>query len=384
MVVFYHWQFFVGEKVARIPFVQSEQPFYGLLWPAYGYGGMAVDFFFSLSGFIFYWLNAARIARGGMSPGKFFVLRCSRLYPLHFATLWLVLILQSVIWMRFGQYAICNVNDFPHFVLHLFFASNWFEKSSWSFNTPVWSVSVECVLYAVFFVVCARNWRRWWHLLALALAGYVLETSPIGLIGRGMFSFFLGASAYYLLTYLQSRRIALRPWAAALTLVAVWAVVIPASKHFPLYHLYRETLGNHLLVAGRDVIGFVLLAISGHLFEIVAFPATLFCMASIESAHPGCCRRVAFMGDLSYSIYLLHLPLMMLFVAGAWETGLQGARCYSPALLLLYLAILLPLAWASYRYWERPAQEWMRALLTGKKPAARGKPETTSAPPTAP
>jgi peptidoglycan/LPS O-acetylase OafA/YrhL len=56
---------------------------------------------------------------------------------------------------------------------------------------------------------------------------------------------------------------------------------------------------------------------------------------------------LAFFGRISYSFYLYHLPVLILF-----NLYLPGAP---PLLALpLYLAVMLPLAWASWRYVELP------------------------------
>ena len=97
--------------------------------PLYTKGWLAVDLFFSLSGFIFYWLYARRVAEIEISATKFMQLRFSRLYPLHLATLLIVVFLQMVSMNSRGSYFVYSNNDIYHFVLNLLFASSWgFER----------------------------------------------------------------------------------------------------------------------------------------------------------------------------------------------------------------------------------------------------------------
>jgi len=70
------------------------QPFYWLLWPLYDYRRYGVQVFWAISGYIFFWKYKDQIARGSIEAGEFFVLRLSRLYPLHFVTLITVAALQ--------------------------------------------------------------------------------------------------------------------------------------------------------------------------------------------------------------------------------------------------------------------------------------------------
>ena len=50
------------------------------------------------------------------------------------------------------NFQIYKINDLYHFLLHLFFISGWGFQEGSSFNNPVWSVSVELVIYVFFFI----------------------------------------------------------------------------------------------------------------------------------------------------------------------------------------------------------------------------------------
>ena len=108
--------------------------------------------FWGVSGFIFFWKYGCPIANKIVSGSRFFVLRFSRLYPLHLATLLLVALLQAIYFHYNHYYFVNPTNDSAHFVLQLFLASNWGSERVYSFNGPVWSISVEVLAYAFFFV----------------------------------------------------------------------------------------------------------------------------------------------------------------------------------------------------------------------------------------
>src|SRR5262249_47299325 len=119
----------------------------------YEQGGKAVSLFFVISGFVFYWLYSRAVASTRIGAQEFALLRFSRLYPLHLATLLIVAALQPLYLSATGSYFIYAYNDAKHFVLNLFFASFWGLQSDQSFNGPSWSISIEILLYAVFFLV---------------------------------------------------------------------------------------------------------------------------------------------------------------------------------------------------------------------------------------
>jgi peptidoglycan/LPS O-acetylase OafA/YrhL len=172
-VIFWHWQDFFFHGTQPDPqFSAPRQPFYSLFRPFYTDGWRAVDLFFCLSGFVFHWLYAQKISDRAVSAREFSVLRFSRLYPLHLVTLLFVAGAQ-VIWLqRSGSFFVYKDNDLYHFGLQLMMASNWGLERGPSFNVPIWSVSVEVFLYALFFCACLLTRQRWLQLAAFAGAAF--------------------------------------------------------------------------------------------------------------------------------------------------------------------------------------------------------------------
>lgn len=70
-VVLWHWQhFFFNGSVPGV-FQREAQPFYSVLFLFYEKGWFAVDFFFALSGFVFFWLYADPIRQRSVSTRRF-------------------------------------------------------------------------------------------------------------------------------------------------------------------------------------------------------------------------------------------------------------------------------------------------------------------------
>ena len=141
-VVLWHWQHF-AYKGNSLPqeFIKENQPLYGLLRLFYEKGGMGVQYFFLLSGFVFFWLYSSSIKNKGTHAYEFGIHRFSRLYPLHFLTLIAVAVLQFFYISRENTSFVYPFNDTFHFLLNIGFASHWGFQSGWSFNAPVWSVT---------------------------------------------------------------------------------------------------------------------------------------------------------------------------------------------------------------------------------------------------
>ena len=106
-VVAWHWQhFFAISGSWQAGWTRSMQPLYWLLKPLYIQGWAAVDLFFVLSGFVFFWLYGESIRDGRVRMGAFALMRFSRLYPLQILTLIVVAVLQSLYFARIGSFFI--------------------------------------------------------------------------------------------------------------------------------------------------------------------------------------------------------------------------------------------------------------------------------------
>lgn len=346
-VVFWHWQHFSRTRyVLSATFQREEQPLYGVFSLFYEHGALAVDLFFSLSGFIFFWLYARPIGERRISARDFFVLRFSRLYPLHLCTLLLVLLGQSVYWAAHDYFFVYRYNDLWHFILNVFFISSIGLESGWSFNGPAWSVSVEVFLYAVFFVVCRVTGSRSLYFIALSvglsLAGYfAVKYEPLS---RGLGSFFLGGATYYLFHLISQHK-----HRRALTVIAVVVTACMWAAALFLWSSNSPLRGMHL--EGR---------ITGLFATAVVFPVTILALALLESAHSDLAKRISFLGDISYSSYLLHFPLQLAFVLVLPYLGVTMESLNSTAGLLVFMFLLIALSLLSHHYFEMPAQRYLR------------------------
>lgn len=93
-VLLWHYQHFSFIADKANDFERQLQPFYNQFRIFYDYGYLGVQVFWSISGFIFFYKYSDSVANKKIAARRFIVLRFSRLYPLHIATLALVAILQ--------------------------------------------------------------------------------------------------------------------------------------------------------------------------------------------------------------------------------------------------------------------------------------------------
>jgi peptidoglycan/LPS O-acetylase OafA/YrhL len=346
-VVLSHWNHFYRHGSVLDPaFNPRMQPLYEPLKLFYQHGWLAVDLFFALSGFIFYWLYGQVIAERRVGAGEFALRRFSRLYPLHLATLLLVAVGQVAMVSLDGNSFVYTHNDGYHALLNLLLVNDWGFAQGYSFNGPVWSVSTEMALYLVFFVACRYIGAGIWVPLVGALVGLVMRDVLHTHIARGICSFFFGALAYFAYRHLsQSKRDLTLPLAAAAALL--WILTIAG--------VYAPLDGR---AAGR-------LARLGSITTVaMLFPLTILALALLETRFRGMARRVAFLGDISYSSYLLHFPLQLAVALGVIAWHIDRSVYASPLFMLGFFAVLITLSRLSHRWLEMPAQRAIRQLAS--------------------
>lgn len=350
-VVLWHWQhFFCVTHGTPIPDRQPEwEPFFALLKAFYFYGWMAVDLFFALSGFVFAWLYAEAVATRRIGAGRFALLRFSRLYPLHLLTLLLVVVLQWNFQRAAGAPFVYASNPPGKFVESLFFMQNWFHNAQ-SFNGPSWSVSVEVLVYIVFFALCRARLFHWTTCLAMVAAGAVLYCFHLwGDVGRGIMGFFTGAVAFRITRAITQRPDAVRISRAIIgAALLAWAITI-GQLYWPALAV---SIGKLPVFQRPDV---PLL-----LFVLLVGAPTLMALALHEQVLGRKYERLSFLGDISYSVYLLHFPLQLSIANIAVRRGWLPADFMSPFVMIAFFAGLISLAWLSYHYFERPMQAAIR------------------------
>ena len=344
-VILWHWQhfFYSAPGTLSAEFQRESQPLYEVLYPFYNHGGRyAVSFFFILSGFIFFWLYGDKIKLRIFSLKSFCLARFSRLYPLHFLSLLIVLALQSLYKEEYQDYFVYPFNDSFHFGLNLIFGSHWGFEKGLSFNAPIWSVSVEIGLYAVFFLVVATKRSSWIYLVAFIVILFLSRRFGLSIRWQGpLATFFLGGLTFY-------------------------------GLQFYLNNDWRSRFTDLLLIT-FPIAGWVLLAVSNSIIVValtrysllipIVFPSTIFGLVLFELVVNVPFSKVKWIGDCTYSSYLLHFPLQLLFALAVPHYFPEVEEAfYSTWMLLLFILLLIPLSLISFNFFEVPLQNYTRQV----------------------
>ncbi len=322
---------------------------------------LMVDFFFILSGFIMAYVYGDWFIKkcSGSDFRKFFVARFARLYPLHLFTLGWCILLKVVLHLS-GIMPGLSVKMQGMFVpeaipVHLLLLNAFVPGAFLTFNIPSWSVSAEWYTYLLFpmlaWVAARQAWMRkllivgllyvaYWGIIQFAGHNNDLNVTNYGGISRCVVGFIIG-----MITFAGFNR--LRQW--------------PGLRHSGWFAFTGGSvlLGMHLGVSD--------------LFMVAAFPVLIFLAARNTGYVSRLLDRRLFqaIGKRSYSIYMIHVPLMSTFLV-VWlmcrteeSIGVDNASALalSPAMAwgacMAYAVLVLALSALTFRFVEAPMRRWV-------------------------
>ena len=367
LVVVFHYKHFMTADA--INFDYDHLPFHTVLMPIYVYGLMFVEMFFSISGYVFFWLYSEAVSEKRLGAQRFFIARFARLYPLFFVTFIAVALMQVLFSALYGQTYIYQHNTPVQFVLNLFMVHQWLPHPEQTFNGPSWSLSVEVFLYILFFTLASKRLNHPLILggLAAVAVGFNLTHSieNVSGIARGVASFFLGGLAFQAVNALrQPRR---EVWQKRVTLALKWGL---PCLWLLSYVRAQSALWDSLQAASPNNPLWTIFGAAGFVYVVV--PLTLIFLGlrqgqwELKILTPERLHRFAWIGDISYSLYLLHFPLQIgvMILMAHFPFATRIAVFSSPLTLIAFLAAGVGLARLSFTYFEMPMREWIKTWLS--------------------
>jgi peptidoglycan/LPS O-acetylase OafA/YrhL len=317
-------------------------------------GYLMVDLFFILSGFIITHVYRRKFQAGLSSKNfrEFIVARFARVYPLHFFTLMILVLLVSM----GGGWNI--VQDPKAIATNLLLIHSFGIHKIFTWNVPSWSISAEWWAYMLF--------------PAMVIFMYRKKRLAIGLLG-----------VFVVLAYL-----AIMFW---IPRVNIFDPSAPPRQNLDvtfdygflrglagfisgmlLYRFYEEGLLRKLFQKDISAIVIILLTIlSMHFgwndgFTVILFVAVVFAFAlNDEKLHALCNMRLPqYLGKISYSIYLMQLFAVLPVFMGLKLPGLiykdQSATAgfwVGAGYCLIYMFIVIGLASLTYYTIEKPCRK---------------------------
>lgn len=346
----------------------NTNPFWDQLVLVYKFGWVGVEFFFVLSGFIFFWKYGEMISNKAITLSNFAILRLTRLYPLHVATLILTAFLQYLVFAKSNTTFIYPNNDVYHFLLHLSFLNYGWIEVGHSFNAPAWSIALEMSMYFVFYAVCFGRKNRAFAALGLMvlflqvnirgpIPNIPLLNEPVTRVG---YCFFMGGLLHFLYTKVRDAGKIMEYFGAAGLLGTV--LILAAIQAF-----INGNTGVGLILGPRIVQDITL-----GVFPMIITAALFFRPFSRFLG----LKPLTTLGDISYSIYLIHFPVQ---IAIYYYTLVSGAVDFKQkSVFWTYIALVIGLGYLSHYYFEKPTMKWLRARLLRRETLAEATPAPAS------
>jgi peptidoglycan/LPS O-acetylase OafA/YrhL len=370
IMVFFHHVMFWSHGSAKISWDGWHRDITQCLdwWPflpiTVGYFGVAV--FFVVSGFCIHLSYAKSVHQAGtatptgmpsqQAPIKaFFIKRFWRIYPPYLLTVLMFLAGDVLIGQIDG-----SSEALWQGITHVLLIHNFFETTHYGINPSFWSISIEAQLYliypALFFIALRCGWGK-----ALGIA-FVSEVTLriLGIMGAypsGDGSRLLSFGPFYFWFSW-----AIGAWLAE-RYMAGHDFGILSSKWFTFISILFVILTWFIRPCERFQFTAVATATASILAHAITPKNRIGGRSLIRRQSLGI-RILAFFGTISYSLYLIHQPIIS--VANKLLLKIAGKLEATSAFLILGLS-LVPIgicAWLFYRFVEVPSMRQAKKFLS--------------------
>ena len=323
-----------------------------------------VDFFFILSGFVIAHSSTQRLTSGWRNAAPFLTNRLARLWPLHLFVLLLFLVHQIILLGANFYGIVMEPQAFSEGFSTKYLPANILLIQAWdilpesSWNKPAWSISTELFAYIVFALTCVIARHQVWIIMTIyasACTSFIIvhpeimgATYSFALV-RCMAGFGTGVLAYQVYKCLRRIELPLPNLLELLTVIAIVVTVVVTPQKF----------------------GWLVLPV-------------FFCAILIFSLEQGNISRLllhrsfVFLGERSYSIYLMHafIALAVFSIAGVFKfigtlpngkTGIILPSLLSDLLIITFLLITVAASHFSFVLIERPGQRFGKSIIKWTK-----------------
>ncbi|WP_297512711.1 acyltransferase [uncultured Caulobacter sp.] len=301
---------------------------------------LIVDLFFLISGYVMAAVYTGRLTTLARY-GDFLRKRVARLGPLHWATLLVFVVIAALGWAGVINERDPSRYDVSCIPQNLLFVHAWGTCKAQTWNFVSWAISAEMGLYIALPVLFWIAGKGPWATAAVAVGSLALLlwasragetfsqwTYDFG-VARAVPGFVLGLWAFQVRDQLAK---------LPLGRLVMWAL-LAAFVVAGVFHASRTSLLLVIYAVGLAAVA-----------------------ADARGVQGGVSRALAPWAQLSFSLYLLHpiaLKIALNWVGfGAWRLNGDAMRLWC----LLWLILLIPIAYGSLVAFERPARDALAKL----------------------
>lgn len=311
-----------------------------------GHGYAAVALFYVLSGFI---LTYTRVRSDGSigDARRFWFARFARIWPVY---------LLALAWSAYQRISLQGLDNISSLIASTALLQAWWPPLVFSWNTPGWSISVEAFFYIAlpFLAFPLARLQRQWHLIAAILA-----LSAWG-VASTLFCWHNGLDTRVVSFDNWSNFAAFNP----LLRLPEFVIGMATGRIFALQQQApKKWLADAAVLAGLGATMLMVALPLPTIFKHGPLLAPFFALAIWGLANRGLLARLlgirplVWLGDASYSLYILQVPVL------DWWFQVQGEVSGVPHALSLqmrYVGILIALSLIAHRVVEMPVQRILR------------------------
>ena len=286
------------------------------------YGYLGVDIFFVISGFVIPW-SLHRTRYGFRDYPRFLLKRNVRLYPPYLASIAISILATNFIIVPLFKIPHMTVTG-RDLLLHFTYLNDIF-KVKWV-NVVYWTLAIEF---------------QWYLLVGLVM--------PL-LASRNRWARFLTPTAM-VLSY----------WAIPHDRLVFYYLPIFLIGVF-VFQYRAEIIGRYEMFGFVAVMVMAMARNTGYLAPLVGVPTGM--LIAFSTFHS---QRMDRLGDVSYSLYLIHLPIGVSLI-GMMSHWIPYSSWFLGLLDAIGLAACVWAAWIMYQFIEKPSQEMSSAIKFARRP----------------
>jgi peptidoglycan/LPS O-acetylase OafA/YrhL len=310
-------------------------------------GFLGVDLFFILSGFVIAYKYHDINRFWSRDYVQFLWFRFWRIYPTHFfvTILYVPIVVTSLLLSRHVDPERFSLSSL---IANLLMVQSWLGSDTMTWNVPAWSVSAEWLAYVLFPVLITLSGKVQRSVIIVACGALlllvpaifgILNISGTGFTGlvRLFPEFLSGCLIWRIYSSDMSRG---RIFDVALTIVLV--LILTSGLYLPTEYPFL-------------------------VLPLFACAIYLSCRSVGVASRILSSRPMVYLGTISYSLYLVHWPLLTI------SRSVLPASTPLPLRLVITLAVAILCAAATYRFIEAPyrgfGKMWWGAVSSRQRPA---------------
>ena len=352
VIVVYHYVWFFNI------FDYQDNPFLNYLIIRQEYGPNFVWFYWAISGFIF----TNSVFDNTSSNFKIFFSKLfKKFYPLHILTLLTICTLQLISYLLLGHTQLEFKHDIYHFILHLFFASDWGLHNGFSFNAPVWfmSILIPIYLFAFFTSKYLVKMRAIFPILIIFLI-YIFLPKILNIFFENsqlfnkwqqlaafnfrqcFFYFYLGSILYFFFNKIISLNLVKFKYSFTLLLLsgAIFSIYLLNFNKFKILEILPST--------------------------IMLFSCLIILFANLDYLSNFSFYKINLLNNTSYSIYLWHFPFQVIVLTLFEYYELDIIILKNIIIFLAFIILLILFSFLSYFYYEKPLSNKISCFIKKK------------------